>query len=116
MSGVLKLQDRDGVPIDLAVENVGTEADPVWVLATVIMTTNTGIQRDVLLTTEVGPGSVEAGARSVSITNTGAETGLVLGVPFPAGASYSLQAEGNDTLAAISFDATGTTFVVSVIR
>jgi len=121
MVGVLKLQDANGVEVPIAVENVGTAEDPAWALVTAGSGSSgggssSGVQRGVQFTTETGPGEIAAGARSISISNTGELDGTVLGGSLPVGSSYALQVDGNDTLEAVTFDATGTTFVVSVIR
>lgn len=62
-------------------------------------------------------GSVAAGAKTVSIFNDGAGVGTVLGTSLPKGISVSFNiTDLNDTLGAIAYDATGTTFLISETR
>lgn len=72
-----------------------------------------------LLTTDAAAGSVTAGARSVTIANTGANPGNVLGTPLPAGATVEWSAEKGETLTVIAYDPTvggGTTYLISELR
>lgn len=56
-------------------------------------------------------GTIAAGKKSVSIANIGAASGTLLGAAFPAGASIAYSAEGG-TLSEITYNATGTTFLI----
>jgi hypothetical protein len=61
-------------------------------------------------------GTVTAGARSVTIKNIGMVTGTVLTVNLPLGESVSYVTTDGNTLGAIAYNATGTTFLISETR
>ncbi|ABA24668.1 hypothetical protein Ava_D0003 [Trichormus variabilis ATCC 29413] len=61
-------------------------------------------------------GTVTAGKISVSIANIGAAAGTLLGTSFPTGASIAFEAPTGKTLAAIAYNATGTTFLIGVLE
>lgn len=61
-------------------------------------------------------GSTTAGIYSFSIANVGSASGLVDGEVLPAGVTVNFDGGAmNNTLTAMTFDATGTTFVVTTI-
>ena len=60
-------------------------------------------------------GTVAAGARSVSIANSGGAVGTALGTNVPVGVTVSWGAN-NGTLGAIAYNATGTTFLITEVR
>ena len=61
-------------------------------------------------------GAVASGLYSFSIANVGSAAGLVDGEVLPAGVTINFDAGAlNNTLGGLSFDATGTTFVVTTI-
>ncbi len=60
-------------------------------------------------------GSVPAGARSVAIANIGNSAGTVMGVGLPPGGSISWDADQNSTLAAISYNASSTLFLITTV-
>jgi len=51
-----------------------------------------------------------------SIANVGGAAGLVNGVTLPAGATVNFAPDKNNTLSGISYDATGTTFLITWIQ
>jgi hypothetical protein len=62
------------------------------------------------------PGAVASGLYSFSIANVGSASGLVDGEVLPAGVTINFDAGAlNNTLGGLSFDATGTTYVVTTI-
>ena len=62
------------------------------------------------------PGAVVSGLYSFSIANVGSAAGLVDGEVLPAGVTINFDAGAlNNTLGGLSFDATGTTYVVTTI-
>lgn len=61
-------------------------------------------------------GSILIGARSVTVANTGAANGLVLGEVIKPGESFTWSAGQNDTLNAISYDGTGTELTITTVR
>jgi hypothetical protein len=69
------------------------------------------------VTSHTGIGSVPTGTFSFSIANVGSAAGTVNGiVSLPAGVTLNFDAGGaGNTLDGISFDATGTTFIVTKI-
>lgn len=59
-------------------------------------------------------GTFGDGAYSASVANVGATAGTVGGVAFPAGTTLNFDAGVlNNTLSAITYDATGTTFLIT---
>ena len=69
------------------------------------------------LTIATAAGSVASGASTVSIFNDGSASGTVLGTSLTKGLSVSYQVSDlNNTLSAIAYDATGTTFLISETR
>lgn len=78
--------------------------------------TSGSVETPSLLTTSL-VGTVLAGASTVSIFNSGAATGTVLGSPLLSGLAVSYQVSDlNNTLSAISYDASATTFIISETR
>jgi len=59
--------------------------------------------------------TIAAGAKSVTIKNVGSADGTVLTVTLPIGESVSFSVDGADTLAAIAYVATGTTFAIAKV-
>jgi hypothetical protein len=75
-----------------------------------------GAVRTPNILTEVGPGNTPTGAYSFSIANVGSATGNVNGQPLPAGSTINYNAELNNTLTGLSYDATGTIFLITWIQ
>lgn len=69
------------------------------------------------VTSHTGIGAVPTGTYSFSIANVGAAAGTVNGiVSLPAGVTLNFDAGGaGNTLDGLSFDATGTTFIITKI-
>lgn len=61
-------------------------------------------------------GTIAAGKISVSFCNFGSSAGTLLGTSFPAGAIISYAAPVGQTLGAITYDATGTTFLIGGLQ
>lgn len=61
-------------------------------------------------------GNVAAGAKSVSFLNNGAANGTLKGKAFPVGTSVTFTAPLNDTLGAIAYDASGTSYIITEVR
>lgn len=61
-------------------------------------------------------GQILAGAWSVSITNTGLADGIVLGNKLPYGYTTTFTAPPGGLLPLITYDATGTEFLYSVVK
>lgn len=78
--------------------------------------TTASVQRTASLTTTTGAGTVALGASRVTIANSGGASGVVDGETFPAGAIVSWEAPAKDTLSAITYNATGTTFLIAEVR
>ena len=93
------------VPTGVAQEQCCCDADTANISPTVSSTTTSG--------------STTAGIWRVSITNVGGAAGTVAGASIPAGMTvpfegyYDEQFKSMERLAAISYDATGTTFVIA---
>jgi len=60
-------------------------------------------------------GIVPPSTYSFSIANVGAAAGTVEGVSLPAGVTINYNAELNNTLTGVAYDATGTTFLITYI-
>lgn len=74
-------------------------------------------QRSSFIRNYSGPGSIPAGVYSFSIANVGAAAGTVNGESLPAGVTINYDAGSlNNTFPnVLSFDATGTTFLVTAV-
>jgi hypothetical protein len=70
-------------------------------------------ERVATLETVTDGGKISAGSKSVTITNIGSLSGILLGSKFISGASITFSAGGTDTIAAIEYDATGTSFLIA---
>lgn len=79
------------------------------------VTLPTGSQTPGFTTTSTS-GTITAGAYSVTIRNTGAVDGTVLGTTLGAGEGLTFTAAPGRTLAAIAYVATGTTFKIAEVR
>lgn len=72
--------------------------------------------RTVKVTSTSTSGTTDSGAYSVSIANVGAAAGTVQGQPLPAGVTLNFDSGVlNNTFDVIPFDATGTTFLITII-
>jgi len=60
-------------------------------------------------------GTVPSNVYSFSIANVGTAAGTVNGYPFPAGVTINFDPNLNNILGSMSFDATGTTFLITYI-
>jgi len=60
-------------------------------------------------------GSIPNGTYGFSIANVGAAAGTVNGFPLPAGVTINFDPGVNNTITGISYDATGTTFLITYI-
>lgn len=73
-----------------------------------------GTARVPQISSETGAGSTP-NAYSVSIANVGAAAGVVNGVSIPVGTTLNFDGGFNNLLDPMSFDATGTTFIITSI-
>jgi hypothetical protein len=71
--------------------------------------------RTPVIVSDTGTGSVPV-SYGFSIANVGGAAGLVDGITLPAGATVNFAPDKNNTLSAISYDATGTTFLITWIQ
>lgn len=61
-------------------------------------------------------GSVTSGKKSVSIYNSGTTAGIILGVTIKPGEILSWSVgQDNNSISAITYDATGTEFLISIL-
>ncbi len=74
-----------------------------------------GTQRTPSFINTTTNGTIASGARKVNIANIGTTTGTVLGASLPASVSIPFEVNGTDTLSAITYDATGTNFLITVV-
>lgn len=77
---------------------------------------NSSTERTPSLTSVTSSGTIPLGARSVSIANIGSAAGTILGTSVDAGMTVNFTAQGSDTLAAITYNATGTNFLIAEVR
>lgn len=78
--------------------------------------TTNGQQRAPKILSDLGPSSTPLGAYSFSIANVGAAAGTVDGQILPAGTTINYNGGAlNNKLDSISYDATGTTFLITWI-
>jgi hypothetical protein len=71
--------------------------------------------RNTNIVSATGVGTVPANTYSLSIANVGAAAGSVGGVSVPAGVVINYNAELNNTLTGIAYNATGTTFLITYL-
>jgi len=73
-------------------------------------------ERNIKVDSRSDAGIAGEGAYSISIANVGNSAGLVGGQPLPAGVTLNFDAGAlNNTLSGVSYDATGTTFLITTI-
>ena len=81
-----------------------------------LVTNTTSVTRTPGIATLTGAGLTTAGVYSFSIANIGSASGLVGGESIPAGMTVSFDGGAlNNTLGSISYNATGTTFIITYI-
>lgn len=71
--------------------------------------------RTPVIVSDSGPGSISV-TYGFSIANVGAASGTVNGVTVPAGTTVNFAPDKNNSLSGISYDATGTTFLITWIQ
>lgn len=81
---------------------------------TLLQASSTTAATSVVTTAAGSP--IATGAKYIHVENTGAAVGTWNGASIPAGVAIPHPTNGKDTLPAIAYDATGTTFVITVIR
>jgi hypothetical protein len=76
-----------------------------------------GQQRKPFIISDTGAGNIPIDVYSFSIANVGAASGTVSGQVLPAGATINFDAGVlNHTFTSISYDATGTTFLITYVK
>lgn len=98
----------------MAVQGAGTEGDPLKVIHGVYP--ENSIQRTPTLSTVSTTGTIAAGCVAVSVANTGAANGTLLGQTIAPGVVIDYVAPWGDTIGAIAYNATGTTFLIQELR
>lgn len=96
---------RKGLPVNEILQAVRVE----------VAADSTAVQRTPAFVSTSSSGTVTAGKQSIAIANIGSSAGAVLGVSLPAGASISWAANNSDTLDAVAYNATGTTFLITTV-
>ena len=92
-----------------------TYINPNTYLAQLVSNTTSAL-RTPGIATLTGSGLTTSGVYSFSIANIGTASGLVGGESIPAGMTISFDGGAlNNTLGSISYDATGTTFIITYI-
>ena len=76
-----------------------------------ILTLLQGVERTPNISSETGSGATPL-AYSVSIANVGSAAGVINGVSIPAGTTLNFDPGMNNTVTPMSFNATGTTFLI----
>jgi len=84
--------------------------------ATPIAITKTSTTRTPTLTSTTTSGTIASGCVSVSVANTGAGNGVLLGQTIAPRVVLDFVAPWGDTIGAITYDATGTTFLIQELR
>lgn len=108
---VRTLDENTGVYTITYINADGTAAVPVAPVTPVAASPS--VQETPAISTVAAAGSVTAGKRSVTIFNQGGAAGTVMGASVAAGLAVTFSAHGNNTLAAIAYDATGTSFLIT---
>lgn len=81
-----------------------------------LVTNTTAVNRTPSIASFTGVGSTTAGVYSFSIANVGGADGIIFGVTIPAGMTVNFDGGAlNNTLGSISFDATGTRFIITYL-
>ena len=81
-----------------------------------LVTNTTSVNRTPSIASFTGVGSTTAGVYSFSIANVGGADGIIFGVTIPAGMTVNFDGGAlNNTLGSISFDATGTRFIITYL-
>jgi len=112
-AGNLILTDIETNTTGLATETTLLSVDSS---AAQLVTNTTSVLRTPSIDSATGLGSTTAGVYSFSIANVGGANGLIDGVTIPAGMTVSFDGGAlNNTLGSISFNATGTTFIITYI-
>ena len=116
-SGVLAIQDNGGsITVDATSLPLPTGAATEATLLLVNNNLSSASRTPGIKTYVNAVGSTTAGIYSFSIANVGSASGLVDGEVLPAGVTVNFDGGAmNNTLTAMAFDATGTTFVVTTI-
>ena len=92
-----------------------TYINPNTYLAQIVSNT-TGVSRTPGIISATGAGTTPTPIYSLSIANVGTAAGVIAGVNLPAGVSINYDGGSlNNTLGALSYDATGTTFIITYI-
>jgi hypothetical protein len=108
----VEIKNDSGNPIPVNGTVAVTQSTSPWVVDTNSATRTPSLIR------ATGAGSISAGARSISVFNSGSAAGSILGVAgnvLP-GEVFEFSAGGeNDTLSAFAYDGTGTTLVITSI-
>jgi len=84
--------------------------------ATPIAITKTPTARTPTLTSTTTSGTIASGCVSVSVANIGNNNGTLLGQTIAPGVSIDFVAPWADTIGAITYNATGTTFLIQELR
>lgn len=77
-----------------------------------LISSNVPQPRQPTFVSDTGPGGISI-TYGFSISNVGSASGLVNGISLPAGATITFTPDNNNYLNGISYDATGTTFLIT---
>lgn len=72
-----------------------------------------GVARTPSLVFVSDSGTIPAGSKSITVSNTGSNPGILMGASIPAGLTFSFSVDNLDTLGSITYDATSTTFLIA---
>jgi hypothetical protein len=101
--------------LQAVVNSTGSTPDVLSVLNDILDVLQ-GSPRTPVILSSTTVGATPAGVYSISIANVGAAAGVVNGVSIPAGVTINYDGGGmQNTLTAMSYNATGTTFVITYI-
>ena len=72
-----------------------------------------GTSRALTVTVATGEGTTTAGSTTLGFAVTGTAAATVAGAAVPSGTSFSIDAPDGDTIGAVTYDATGTTLIIT---
>lgn len=99
---------------------IANNTDPDCCLSTLdvlndILTIVRGEARTPGILSTTGPGATPVGAYSLSFANVGSAPGVINGMSIPAGVTIKYDGGMNNTLDPMSYNATGTTFLITYV-
>lgn len=110
---------NDGVPVSEAAMPPGGQGSIGWISAifqNLISRLPLPRQLTASYSTVSNAGAIASGASSISVANAGEASGFLNGETLPVGVSLEWNSSWNNTLSKVTYDATGTTFLIVEVR